>query len=113
QKEFLRAKHVKRSLDLQLGTGGRNVEHDAASPPRTIDAHQVHRVAVLETNPVRFPLAIAHQPAPSIGRSAVIASRSASRRSIRVDGAAPARMTRSRSAISSADAIAAMGCAWF
>src|SRR5262249_52296286 len=114
QEEFLRAKHIERALDLQPGAGGRYVEHDAAAPPRAVDAHQVHRVAVLETDAVRFALAVSHQPASARGTSRSAWNfRSMTRRNIRVDRAALARTVRSRSAISSADAIEAMGRACY
>src|SRR5262245_54056472 len=69
QKEFLRAQDIERPFDFQSRAGGRNVEHDAASAPRAVDAHQVHRVAVFESNAFRFPVAVGHQPASATATS--------------------------------------------
>src|SRR5437762_3550187 len=60
QEEFLRAKDLKRSLDLQLRAAGRYIEHEAAPAPCAIDPHQIHRVAVFKTDAFRFAFAVAH-----------------------------------------------------
>ena len=53
--------HVESSFDLDLGAGVRNVEQDAAPPPRSIRAHQIHGMLVIHPDAVCFATVKSHR----------------------------------------------------
>jgi hypothetical protein len=82
------AENLERAFDFKSGAGGGYVEHDAASAPGAVDAHQIDRVSVFETDAIRLSISIRHQTASAV--------------------AGLGRAIRSSSAVRSAEAIAAM-----
>jgi hypothetical protein len=65
QEEFLGLQDVKRSLDFQPCAGFRNVEQKATSTPCAVDAEEVDRIALFETNPICLSIAVCHQRDPA------------------------------------------------
>src|SRR6266404_8243767 len=61
--------NFQRSVDLKFGARRGNVDENAASPPRAIDAHEIDGIPVFEANAFCFSTSPGHQDALAAAKS--------------------------------------------
>ena len=69
QEELMRLQNFQRPVDRESGAGRGNIDENAASPPRAIDAHEIDGTPVFEANAFCFSTSPCHQFALAAAKS--------------------------------------------